>query len=101
MKLECYGVTGNMHLLINSYLSGRKQFVSFRGYKSTYEKSKFGVPQGSVLGPLLFLIHKNDLQNNTSLSVLNVADHTMLYKTFTKNIYLNDSKYIIRVLIQN
>ena len=50
------------------------------------------VLQGSVFGPLFFLIHINDLQNNTSLSVLNFADDTMLYKTFTKNTYLNYSK---------
>ena len=62
-KLECYGVRGNMNLLISSYLDGRKQFASFGGYESTYEKVKVGVPQGSVLGLFLFLIHINDLQN--------------------------------------
>ena len=41
---------------------------------------------------MLFLIHINDLQNNTSLRVLNFADDTMLYKTFTQTTYLNDSK---------
>ena len=91
-KLEFYGIRGNMHLLISSYLDDRKQFVSFGGYESTCEKIEVGVPQGSVLGPLLFVIHINDLQNNTSLRVLNFADDTMLYKTFTKTTYLNDSK---------
>ena len=81
-----------MHLLISSYLDGRKQFVSFGGYESNCEKIAVRVPQGSVLGPLLFLIHINDLQNNTSLRVLNFADDTMLYKTFTKTTYLNDGK---------
>ena len=42
-KLECYGVRGNMHLLISSYLDGRKQFISFGGYESTCEKSEVGV----------------------------------------------------------
>ena len=45
-----------------------------------------------MLGPILFLKHINDLQNNTSLSVLNFEDDTMLYKIFTKNTNLNDSK---------
>ena len=90
--MECYGIRGNMHLLISSYLNGRKQFVNFGGYESNCEKIEAGVPQGSVLGPLLFLIHINDLQNNTSLRVLNFADDTMLYKIFTKTTYLNDSK---------
>ena len=45
-KLECYGVRGNMHLLIKSYLDGMKQFVSFGGYESICEKSEVGIPQG-------------------------------------------------------
>ena len=81
-----------MHLLISSYIDGRKQFVSFGGYELTSEKCEVGVPQSSVLGRLLFLININDLQNNTSLKVLNFADDTMLYKTITKDTYLNDSK---------
>ena len=44
------------------------------------EKIEVGVPQGSVLGPLLFLVHINDFQNNTSLRVLDFADDTMLSK---------------------
>ena len=56
------------------------------------KKKEVSVPQDSVLGPLFFVIHINDLQNNTSLSDLNLADDTMLYKTFTKNTYLNGSK---------
>ena len=77
-KLECYGIRGKMQLLIKSYLTERKQFVKFCGYESTCEKIHVGVPQGSVLGPLLFLIHINDLQNNTNLKVLNFADDTLL-----------------------
>ena len=93
-KLEGSGVRGNMHLLIKSYLDERKQFVSFGGYVSTCKKSEVGIPQGSALGPLLFLIHINDLKNNTSLRVLNFADNTLLYKTLKNNTYLNDSKKI-------
>ena len=82
-----------MHLLIKSYLDQRKQFVNFRGYESTCEKIDVGVAQGSVLGPLLFAVHINDLQNNISLKVLNFADDTSLYRTFVKkNTYLQDNE---------
>ena len=70
----------------------------YRSYCSSYSSNfnKFcnidvGVPQRSVLGPLLFLININDLQNNTSLKVLDFADNTLLYRTFNKNTYLQDS----------
>ena len=83
-----------MQLLIRFYLTEREQYVSFCGYESTCEKIDVGVPQGSVIGPLLFLIHINDLQNNTSLKVLNFADNTLLYRTFNKNTYLQDSDHL-------
>ena len=73
-----------MHQLLQSYLTNRKQFVNFGGFTSKCEKIDIGVPQGSVLGPLLFLIYINDLQNNTNLKVLNFADDTLLYSTFSK-----------------
>ena len=65
---------------------------SLLALEATWEKVEVGVPQSSVLWPLLFLIHINDLHNNTSLNVLNFADDTLLYKTYTKDTYLNDSK---------
>ena len=56
------------------------------------EKKEVWVPQDLVLSPLLFLININDLENNTLLIAINIAGNTMLYKTFTKDTYLNDSK---------
>ena len=93
-KLEYYGVRGKMLKFLESYLTERKQFVDFAGHTSTCESIKAGVPQGSVLGPLFFLVYINNLQNNTTLKIINFADDTLLYTTFKKNTYKKDNEYL-------
>ena len=78
-KLEHYGIHGTANDWFKSYLTNRKQFVSINGYDSEEVEMLYGVPQGSVLGPLLFLVYINDLHNAIKYcTVRHFADDTNL-----------------------
>ena len=55
-KLDCYGTRGHANMFFRSYLTNRRQFTIANGVQSDIDIVKCGVPQGSVLGPLFFLI---------------------------------------------
>ena len=85
-KLEYYGVNDAYNSWIKSYLSNRYQSVSLNGEKSKKLKISCGVPQGSVLGPLLFLIYINDMNMALNKSVVHhFADDTNLLSS-SKNL---------------
>lgn len=73
-KIECYGLRGKCSKLLKSYLANRKQFVDFLGTRSKELTVDIGVPQGSVLGPLLFILYTNDLVNSLSTFYTAFAD---------------------------
>ena len=79
-KLDYYGIRGSTHKWISSWLSGRSQQVVLGGQASDPVPVLSGVPQGSVLGPILFLIFINDLRDNLKSSVRLFADDCVLYR---------------------
>ena len=93
LKFEHYGIRGSILQWFKSYLSNRKQYVYRNGSTSSLRNITCGVPQGSVLGPLLFLIYINDLPNISKiLNFYLFADDTNIY-------YENDSLEVMEKVI--
>ena len=83
-KLKSMGISGELHKLLENYLSGRFQRVVLNGQTSSWRPVLAGVPQGSILGPLLFLFYINDLPNELKSNVKLFADDTSLF-TYVKD----------------
>ena len=79
LKLEHYGIAGNTNLWIEDFLGGRTQCVVVDGASSDTREVISGVPQGSVLGPCLFLFYINDISQGLNSTVRLFADDTMCY----------------------
>ena len=81
-KLSHYGIKYNARKWFSSYLSNRTMFVEIDNAKSSVRHLTTGVPQGSILGLLLFLIYMNDISNSSSLfKFILFADDTNLFTT--------------------
>ena len=83
-KLQCYGVRGSACKWFVSYLQNRKPYVVFNKTESEYKEISCGVPQGSILGPLLFILYINDIEyvSNIIKPIL-FADDTSLFHSHT------------------
>ena len=77
-KLNICGIRGIANDWLESYLSNRTQFVEIDDMKSSYQHVPCGVPQGSILGPLLYLIYVNDIWKSCDSKIFSFADDTTL-----------------------
>ena len=94
-KLKSMGISGELYNLLENYLSDRFQRVLLNGQASSWRPVLAGVSQGSILGPLLFLIYINDLPNELKSNAELFADDTSLFtivkdKTASANILSNN-----------
>ena len=88
-KLEHYGIRSVVYSRFKSYLTGRSQYVVVIGYTSEPLPIRCGVPQGSVLGPLVYLIYMNDLPN--------ISKHLKFFLSADDNSTYFDSNNIFRL----
>ena len=99
--MELNSISGDLLKLFQNYLSNRKQRVVLNGTFSDYSSIESGVPQGSVLGPLLFLVYINDLERNIKSNVNFFADDTMLFSIVKySEISANDLNHDLDVIYQ-
>ena len=79
-KLQENGISGNFYKVLKHFLTTRKQRVVLNGQSSSWNNVKAGVPQGSILGLLLFLIYINDLADGLSSNTKLFADDTSFFR---------------------
>ena len=91
LKLSRDGISGNLLNLLKDLLNCRKQRVLLKGQNSSWKGITSGVPQGTILGPLLFLIYINDLSDGFSSNCKFFADDTFLF-SIVHDVIISSSK---------
>ena len=91
VKLRAIGIGGGLLKWFESYVSNRKQRVVLNGHSSQTKELHAGVPQGSILGPLLFLIYINDICEVVQSNIRLYADDSILFSIGTNHQQINDS----------
>ena len=96
-KLNNYGIRGLTNDWFRSYLSDREQFVDITGVNSNRVPMTIGVPQGSILGLLLYLLYVNDINNSCDGAILSFADDTTLFTSHSNigELHRNANHYIM------
>ena len=82
-KFRGYGIDGELLAWIESFINNRRQCVVINGQKSSWTDVISGIPQGSVLGPVLFVVYINDLPDEVTSNIILFADDTKVYRTIT------------------
>jgi hypothetical protein len=80
LKLERHGIGRNLLLWLRNFLTNRKQRVVIRGTPSEWSPVISGTPQGTILGPILFLLYINDVSDNVKSKIKLFADDTKNYR---------------------
>ena len=96
-KLKQNGISGNLLNTFEDFLRNRKEIVVLNGQTSNWKNMHAGVPQGSILGPLLFLIYINHLAENLSSNPKLFADNTSLFSIVRDlNTSANENNYDLK-----
>ena len=98
LKLNQYGITGNIHAWLTKFLTCRRQRVVLGGASSSWNTVISGVPQGTVIGPLMFLIYLNDLPEGISSPIRLFADDCVIYRNISSKSDVNSLQKDLKVL---
>ena len=93
LKLKCHGIEGSLLRCFRSFPTDRKQRVVVRGTHLSWSCVTLDVPQGTILGPILFVIYVNDISSNISSTLRMFPDDTKVYRELSNIARDNEARY--------